>query len=49
MDFGPCPFPAYVGATAGTRSLTDWWFSEETRSDLWTPARRRQRLLEVLS
>lgn len=22
VDFGPCPFPAYVGATAGTRSLT---------------------------
>lgn len=46
LDFGPCPFPAYVGATAGTRSLTDWWHG--TESTTWTPARRRERLLEIL-
>jgi hypothetical protein len=38
-DFGPTPFPAYVGATAGARSLGP---------DVWTPARRRERLIEVL-
>jgi HK97 family phage prohead protease len=43
LDFGPCPFPAYLGATADARSLG-------SRADLggWTPARRRQRLLEAL-
>src|SRR5207247_9184891 len=25
MEFGPVTFPAYEGATAGVRSLTDWW------------------------
>jgi hypothetical protein len=39
LDFGPCTFPAYVGATAGARSLGP---------DVWTPARRRERLIEVL-
>jgi hypothetical protein len=27
MEFGPCTFPAYQGATAGVRSLTDWYLS----------------------
>lgn len=39
QDFGPVSFPAYLGATAGARSLPD---------GLWTPARRRERLLETL-
>jgi HK97 family phage prohead protease len=25
MEFGPVTFPAYEGATAGVRSLTDWY------------------------
>jgi len=25
MEFGPATFPACEGATAGVRSLTDWW------------------------
>jgi hypothetical protein len=25
MEFGPVTFPAYQGATAGVRSLTDWY------------------------
>lgn len=25
MQFGPVTFPAYEGATAGVRSLSDWW------------------------
>ncbi len=27
MEFGPVTFPAYQGATAGVRSLTDWFMS----------------------
>jgi HK97 family phage prohead protease len=43
LDFGPVTFPAYLGATAGARSLSG-------RADAggWTPARRRGRLLEAL-
>ncbi len=37
MDFGPVTFPAYLGATASARSL----------GEFRTPARRRERLLEV--
>lgn len=40
FEFGPVTFPAYEGATAGVRSLTD---------GLWTSSRRRARLLEMLS
>ena len=25
LEFGPVTFPAYGGATAGVRSLTDWY------------------------
>jgi hypothetical protein len=25
MEFGPVTFPAYEGASAGVRSLTDWY------------------------
>jgi hypothetical protein len=25
LEFGPVTFPAYEGATAGVRSLTDWY------------------------
>jgi HK97 family phage prohead protease len=39
LDFGPTPFPAYLGTTASARSADH---------GLWTPSRRRQRLLEVL-
>lgn len=28
MEFGPCTFPAYAGATAGVRSLTDWFVEQ---------------------
>jgi HK97 family phage prohead protease len=28
MEFGPVTFPAYEGATAGVRSLTDWYMSD---------------------
>ncbi len=40
-------FPAYTDATAGVRSLTDWYRSGEpgVRAVVWTPARRRERLL----
>lgn len=40
-------FPAYAGATAGVRSLTDWYRSGATasRAVIWTPARRRELLL----
>lgn len=27
MEFGPVTFPAYEGATAGVRSLTDWYLA----------------------
>ena len=29
MELGPVTFPAYEGATAGVRSLTDWWLGLE--------------------
>jgi len=29
IDFGPVTFPAYEGATAGVRSLTDWYVSKK--------------------
>jgi HK97 family phage prohead protease len=47
FEFGPCTFPAYDGATAGVRSLTDWYRSGEpgVRAVIWTPARRRAALL----
>jgi hypothetical protein len=38
-DFGPTAFPAYAGATALARSAD---------RGVWTPARRRERLIEVL-
>ena len=40
-------FPAYAGADAGVRSLTDWYRSGEaaTRPIIWMPARRREWLL----
>jgi len=28
LEFGPVTFPAYGGATAGVRSLSDWWHLE---------------------
>jgi hypothetical protein len=28
LEFGPVTFPAYAGATAGIRSLTDWYMSD---------------------
>jgi HK97 family phage prohead protease len=28
-EFGPVTFPAYMGATSGVRSLTDWWLEGE--------------------
>ncbi len=31
MEFGPVTFPAYAGATAGVRSLTQWWTDSEVR------------------
>jgi HK97 family phage prohead protease len=31
FEFGPVTFPAYVGASAGVRSLTDWWIGIESR------------------
>jgi phage head maturation protease len=30
LEFGPVTFPAYDGATAGVRSLTDWWLKGPT-------------------
>lgn len=50
-ELGPVTWPAYEGASAGVRSLTDWYRSGEMahRPLLWTPARRRERLLEVLT
>jgi HK97 family phage prohead protease len=46
-EFSCVTFPAYAGATAGVRSLTDWYRSGEvaTRAVVWTPARRRAVLL----
>ena len=41
VDFGPVSFPAYIGATAGARSIEGWADS----GGPWTPARRRERLL----
>jgi len=45
MEFGPVTFPAYSRATAGVRSLTDWYRSGDpaVRAVVWTPARRRER------
>lgn len=28
LEFGPVTFPAYEGATAGVRSLTDWYLAD---------------------
>jgi len=50
FEFGPVTFPAYEGASAGVRSLTDWYRSGEVaeRPRLWSPSRRRERLLELI-
>ena len=32
-EFGPVTFNAYAGASAGVRSLTDWWYGAEERVD----------------
>ena len=34
MEFGPVTFPAYEGATACLRSVTDWWHEQNLRSAL---------------
>ena len=34
MEFGPVTFPAYEGASAGLRSITDWWFEQDLRRQL---------------
>lgn len=49
-ELSPVTFPAYPDATAGVRSLTDWYRTGETadRPTIWTPARRRERLLPGL-
>ena len=49
FEFGPVTFPAYEGASAGVRSLTDWYRSGERaeRPRLWSPARRRERLVQI--
>jgi HK97 family phage prohead protease len=44
MEFGPVTYPAYAGATAGVRSLTDLYVMERFTRE---PARLRQ-LLEAL-
>jgi hypothetical protein len=46
-EFGPVTCLAYEGATAGVRSLTDWYRSGDRAQTIWTPARRRERLLGV--
>ena len=33
MEFGPVTFPAYEGATAGVRSLTDWYLELRERGN----------------
>ena len=34
MEFGPVTFPAYEGASAGLRSITDWWIEQDLRHQL---------------
>jgi HK97 family phage prohead protease len=34
MEFGPVTFPAYEGASAGLRSITDWWIEQDLRRQL---------------
>jgi len=50
FELGQVTSPAYEGASAGVRSLTDWYQSgaKAERPRLWIPYRRRERLLEVL-
>ena len=43
MEFGPVTFPAYEGATAGVRSLTDWWLQAAGNFRMWLLAQPRTR------
>lgn len=43
MEFGPVTFPAYDGATAGVRSMTD----EYILAHLFSEPERLQRVLEM--
>jgi HK97 family phage prohead protease len=49
LELSVVTFPAYSGATAGVRSLTDWYRSGAvgTRAVIWTPALRREVLLAI--
>jgi HK97 family phage prohead protease len=42
FEFGPVSFPAYQGATAGVRSLTDWYLNF-TAQDIRAPAGWQER------
>ena len=33
LEFGPVVYPAYLGATAGVRSLTDWFHAGRVHDD----------------
>lgn len=34
MEFGPVTFPAYEGASAGLRSITDWWIEQSLKAQI---------------
>ena len=46
MEFGPVTFPAYEGASAGLRSITDWWLEQDLRRQLEALGGNRAAALE---
>ena len=46
MEFGPVTFPAYDGASAGLRSITDWWLEQDLRRQLEALGGNRAAALE---